>query len=102
MKSAFTGRPMLINHSRSIMGSPYLSEGASRGHNPRADEASNTAGPQGSLGGFPLPGSAASVVAVPAPGDGPGYWAGASSAALDEDGTFVIDYRLRNGHDGAA
>jgi hypothetical protein len=66
------------------------------------DEASNTAGGQGSLGGFPLPGSAPSVVAVPAPGDGPGYWAGASSAALDEDGTFVIGYRLRNGHDGVA
>jgi hypothetical protein len=66
------------------------------------DEASNAAGPQGSLGGFPLPGSAPAVVAVAAPGDGPGYWAGASSAALDEDGTFVIGYRLRNGHDGAA
>jgi hypothetical protein len=40
------------------------------------------------------------VVAVPAPGVGPGYWAGASSATLDEDGTFVIGYRVRNGHDG--
>jgi hypothetical protein len=64
------------------------------------DEAPNTAGPQDSLGGFPLPGSTASVVVVPAPGHGPGYWAGASSAALDEDGTFVIGYRVRNGHDG--
>src|SRR5215211_3050607 len=64
------------------------------------DEASNTAGPQDSLRGFPLPGSAASVVAVPAPGQEPGYWAGASSAALDEDGTFVIGYRVRKGHDG--
>ena len=66
------------------------------------DETSNAAGPQDSLVGFPLPGSAASVVAVPAPGHGPGYWAGASSAAFDEDGTFVIGYRVRNGHDGAA
>jgi hypothetical protein len=65
------------------------------------DEASNTAGPQDSLRGFPLPGSAASIVAVPAPGEGPGYWAGASSAVLEEDGTFVIGYRLRHGHDGA-
>jgi hypothetical protein len=40
------------------------------------------------------------VVAVPAPGAGPGYWAGASCATLDEDGTFVIGYRVRNGHDG--
>jgi hypothetical protein len=40
------------------------------------------------------------VVAVPAPGDGPGYWAGASSAALDEDGGLVVGYRVRNGHDG--
>jgi hypothetical protein len=54
------------------------------------------------LSGFPLPGSAASVVAVPAPGEGPGFWAGASSAALDEDGTLVIGYRVRYGHDGAA
>ena len=66
------------------------------------DEAPNTAEPQDSLRGFPLPGSAASVVAVPAPGHGPGYWTGASSTTLDEDGTFVIGYRVRNGHDGAA
>ena len=86
---------------------PFAFKPASRPHNPRGvprttDETSNTAGLQDSLGGFPLPGSAASVVAVPAPGEGPGYWAGASSAALDEDGTFVIGYRVRNGHDGAA
>jgi hypothetical protein len=66
------------------------------------DDASNTAGLKASLRGFPLPGSAASVVAAAAPGHGPGYWAGASSAALDEDGTFAIAYRLRNGHEGAA
>ena len=66
------------------------------------DETPNAAGGQDSFSGFPLPGSKASVVAVPAPGYGPGYWAGASSAALDEDGTFVVGYRVRNGHDGAA
>jgi len=40
------------------------------------------------------------VVAVPAPGEGVGYWAGSSSAALDEDGTFVIAYRVRTGEKG--
>jgi hypothetical protein len=50
--------------------------------------------------GFPLPGTGHAVVAVPAPGVGPGYWAGASSVVLDEDGSFVIAYRVRNGHDG--
>ena len=50
--------------------------------------------------GFPLPGMGRAVVAVPAPGDGPGYWAGASSAAWDEDGSLVVGYRVRNGHDG--
>jgi hypothetical protein len=49
---------------------------------------------------FPLPGMGRAVVAVPAPGDGPGYWAGASCAALDADGSFVVGYRVRNGHDG--
>jgi hypothetical protein len=46
---------------------------------------------------FPLPGSGKPVVAVPAPGTGLGYWNGSSSAALDEDGTFVVAYRLREG-----
>src|SRR5918998_4537720 len=64
------------------------------------DEVPNAAGPQDPLRGFPLPGAAAAVVAVPAPGRGPGYWAGASSAALEEDDTFVVGYRVRNGHDG--
>jgi hypothetical protein len=49
---------------------------------------------------FPLPGMGRPVVAAPAPGDGPGYWAGASCAVLDSDGSFVIGYRVRNGHDG--
>src|SRR5215210_620812 len=49
---------------------------------------------------FPLPGSAPAVVAVPAPGTDVGFWAGSSSAALDEDGTFVIAYRVRTGERG--
>src|SRR4051812_19395603 len=32
-----------------------------------------------------------------APGTGVGFWAGASSAALDTDGTFVVVYRTRHG-----
>lgn len=34
-------------------------------------------------------------VLVPAPAPGPGNWAGAPSAALDDDGGFVVAYRLR-------
>jgi hypothetical protein len=49
---------------------------------------------------FPLPGMGRAVVAAPAPGAGPGYWAGASNAVLDTDGSFVVAYRVRNGHDG--
>src|SRR5215217_7306229 len=49
---------------------------------------------------FPLPGMGRPVVAVPAPGVGPGYWAGAPSAVADGTGGFVIGYRVRNGHDG--
>jgi hypothetical protein len=49
---------------------------------------------------FPLPGRADAVVAVAAPGAGPGFWAGAPSAAIDDDGTFLLAYRVRNGHDG--
>ena len=48
---------------------------------------------------FPLPGMGRAVVAVPAPGAGPGYWAGASCAVLDGD-EVVLAYRVRNGHDG--
>jgi hypothetical protein len=40
------------------------------------------------------------VVAVAAPGAGRGYWAGSPSAALDEDGTFVVAYRVRTGERG--
>lgn len=51
--------------------------------------------------GFPLPGSGARVaVAVPAPGRGPGWWAGASCAAIDPDGGLAMAYRVRHGEDG--
>ena len=49
---------------------------------------------------FPLPGMGTPVVVAPAPGEGPGYWAGASCAVLAESGGYVIGYRVRNGHDG--
>ena len=41
---------------------------------------------------FPLPGMGAMAVAAPAPGTGEGWWAGSSSAVMDEDGSFVIAY----------
>ncbi|NJP97660.1 hypothetical protein HCN51_50960 [Nonomuraea sp. FMUSA5-5] len=46
---------------------------------------------------FPLPGQGRVAVAVPAPGAGPQQWAGAPSAALAADGTFVLAYRVRAG-----
>lgn len=46
---------------------------------------------------FPLPGTGRVAVAAPAPGAGPGFWAGSPGAALDEDGTFVVAYRVREG-----
>ena len=49
---------------------------------------------------FPLPGMGAMTLAAPAPGTGEGWWAGSSSAAQDEDGSFVIAYRVRTGHAG--
>ncbi|MFL6072679.1 MAG: hypothetical protein ACJ73S_04700 [Mycobacteriales bacterium] len=45
--------------------------------------------------GFPVPRPGRAVVAVPAPGAGPGEWVGAPSAALDADGTYVVAYRVR-------
>ncbi len=36
------------------------------------------------------------AVAVPAPRPGPGCWAGAPSAALDEDGAVLLAYRVRD------
>jgi hypothetical protein len=52
------------------------------------------------MAGFPLPGMGSAVVAVEAPGAGRGYWAGSPSAALDEEGTFVVAYRVRTGERG--
>src|SRR5215213_157633 len=51
----------------------------------------------GPMDPFPLPGAAPAVVVAPAPGPGPHSWAGAPSAALDDDGGLVIAYRLRIG-----
>lgn len=34
-------------------------------------------------------------MAAAAPGRGPGFWAGASSATVDADGTFVVAFRVR-------
>jgi hypothetical protein len=48
------------------------------------------------MSAFPLPGSGRAAVAAPAPGTGPGQWAGAPSAALDGDGSFVVAYRVRS------
>ncbi len=48
---------------------------------------------------FPLPTDRATV-AVPAPGAGPGFWSGAPSARLLDDGTWLLAYRVRHGHDG--
>jgi hypothetical protein len=47
------------------------------------------------VNGFPLPGGGQGSVAAPAPGAGPHHWAGSSSAALDDDGSFVVAYRVR-------
>jgi hypothetical protein len=47
------------------------------------------------MGDFPLPGGGLSELAAPAPGDGPHHWAGSSSAALADDGSFVVAYRVR-------
>ena len=49
---------------------------------------------------FPLPEMGTPVVAVSAPGHGEGWWSGASSAAIDDDGSFVIAYRTRTGRAG--
>ncbi len=48
---------------------------------------------------FPLP-IDRGVIAAPAPGSGPGHWAGAPCARLQPDGSWVVAYRVRHGHDG--
>jgi hypothetical protein len=40
------------------------------------------------------------AVAIPAPGAGPGFWSGAPDAVRDDDGSVLLGYRLRHGHDG--
>jgi hypothetical protein len=45
---------------------------------------------------FPIPGVHRATVVAHAPGPGPGRWAGAPSAVLDDDGSFLIAYRVRN------
>lgn len=42
------------------------------------------------------------TVAVPAPGSGPGYWAGAPSGAFAPDGELVVAYRVRTPDDRGA
>jgi hypothetical protein len=44
----------------------------------------------------PLLGTGRVSVAVPAPGTGFGCWAGAPSAALDDDGSVLLAYRVRD------
>jgi hypothetical protein len=49
-------------------------------------------------GAFPLPGGGRAEVAASAPAAGVGAWAGASSAAHDGRGGFVVAYRVRHTH----
>jgi hypothetical protein len=49
------------------------------------------------MSAFPLPTVDGGTVAVPPPAAGPQRWAGAPSAALDADGSFVVAYRMRWG-----
>ena len=51
-------------------------------------------GGMSSLGLAPLPSYDDATVVVPAPGDGPGNWAGAASAVL-VDGTYWLTWRVR-------
>ncbi len=44
-----------------------------------------------------LPGASAYAVVARAPASGPQHWAGAPSAVLEPDGTFVLSYRRRDG-----
>jgi hypothetical protein len=48
--------------------------------------------------GLPIPSPDDATVVVPAPGDGPGFWAGGPSAVLADDGTYWLAYRLRRPH----
>src|ERR1700685_2438077 len=44
---------------------------------------------------FMLPCPEKARIAIAAPGEGPGYWAGAPSAAVSDDGEIFLAYRLR-------
>jgi hypothetical protein len=46
---------------------------------------------------IPLPGSTSAVTVVAPPGEGPQVWAGAPAAAIDDDGSLVVAYRVREG-----
>ena len=52
--------------------------------------------------GFPVPSTGRVAVAVPAPAARPRAWAGAPSAAIDDDGSFVLAYRVRVADDDVA
>ena len=47
---------------------------------------------------LPTPSPDDAAVVVPAPGDGPGFWAGGPSAVRDTAGVFWLAYRLRRPH----
>jgi hypothetical protein len=51
---------------------------------------------------FPFPSGGPAAVAVPAPGPGRHSWAGAPSAVVAEDGSFVLAYRVRVADDDVA
>ena len=44
---------------------------------------------------LPVPSPDSATIVVEPPGEGPGYWVGAASVALGDDGTFWLAYRLR-------
>ncbi len=46
--------------------------------------------------GFPVPGRGVASVVAAAPAPGEGSWAGAPSAALDDDGAVILAYRVRS------
>ena len=47
----------------------------------------------------PIPDYSRSTTLIPAPNCGPGHWAGAPSAVLDDEGTVWLAYRLRRSVD---
>src|SRR5919206_3069383 len=62
---------------------------------PRAGRASPAPeGPHAAMTVLPIPRVADAAVAVPPPGSGAGFWAGAPSALL-VDGVYHLAYRLR-------